>query len=399
MEYELKITSQQSDCYGAANGIKFWMIHLPPKCDGISLRHIQKLFYYGSPNSMDVLYDEITDQIGFGKQWSDASMSKPGVGSSTVFTLCLETNAVDAFQTVQTGLFIEGENGYYAKDGSVAIADMCTLWNSQYGGDSAQDSGYGDDSSQSNSADGYSDSNVWSKSEADNRYECHMRDTNWLLKYKRSYVTRKKWRNTYDGNHGQQQQHRRRRGWWKRRRGKRRRLEYRHEFSPLSQEFYEDVDSDDYDDDYYDEYEELANDADGHVLSSCFEYEIQCSSHNSICFGEASSISSFMLEIPYECGGNEVSLPEVSHSLYWSEPDEFNVEYDSVAQRLGFALSYDEDNKLTLGESRAFTLCFEQNDLNAYKMVLSKWRVQGENHYFSMDGTIYVPDICELRVR
>lgn len=79
------------------------MINIPNKCDGdISLEQIQNVFYYNSPNNFDIVYDDITQKIGFGKKWDDdndddvyGTMFKPDIPSNTQFTLCFERCTVD----------------------------------------------------------------------------------------------------------------------------------------------------------------------------------------------------------------------------------------------------------------------------------------------------------------
>ena len=396
--YQLKINDYNvsKKCFG---NIDFWMIDIPSKCNGyLSLKDIKRIFYYNSPNNFDIVYDEITNKIGFGKKWdnfNDYTYSnnydndKPTTNSlpySRNFTLCLETSSVDAFNIIDTSIFIESDDNYYIKDGVTKIADICQLIEDDNDNDygySSQQQGYSNSDSMDNDI-----NTIWSKPDliiTDPQHQCPMEHTNWNLKYKRSYVARKKYgdhSDYYYGNHDH-----RRRGWWCR---KRRRLGYKHKFQPSDEEFYEDYNISD---EIIDEWNENEN-----VLSSCFVYELECSFDSSVCFGDPSTISSFIIDIPFECqnsDNNDVSLPVINHAFYWSEPDNFNVRYDQITHGLGFGLSLNDDT-INLGETKEFTLCFERNQLNAYKMVLSSWKVQGNNNYYSVDGKVYVPDICSL---
>eukprot|EP01083_Nonionella_stella_P287117 977287_1 len=275
-----------------------------------------------------------------------------------VFTAIIWTwtwnHLLGARRTVDTKWFVQGKNQYYAQDGKTYIADLCALVDKRRKKKRDRNSsGYG-----------------WKRkrkkiSNRMHKYECHMDDTNWRLKYKRSYVSRK------EKGRGK--------AWWKRTR--RRRMRYEHQFPPLKEEFYEDNNE-----------SEESDDSDD-VLSSCFVYEMECSLSNSICFGSPSMMTSFILSIPFECEG-EVSMPQINHALDWSDMQHAEVVYDQQNNQLGIAMETSAVS--TLGKRTEFTLCFEKKELNAYNMVLSTWKAQGQNQFYSLDGAVYVPDICQI---
>ena len=419
MVYELKINdyTNNNNCYNGIGDIKFWMIEIPDKCNGyLSLKYIENIFYYNSPNNFDIVYDEITNKIGFGKKWDNNNdytysndyyyhYNQRNIPYSNQFHLCFERVKIDAFNLIDTSIFIQGDNNYYSKNGITKIADICSLINEQQENDvNTNNNGYGGYGGYSYSFNQDDNNSIWSKSTRSNnkQYECHMEDTNWNLKYKRSYVARKKYGNKHDNYNNYGNNNHKRRGWWRRRTRRRRRLSsYKHKFNnPLNEEFYED-----YDDTYFDDYYYDINDNDD-ILSSCFVYELQCSLSSSICFGEASKITSFIINFPYsQCIDNEnefderdISIPDINNAFYWSDPQYFNVKYDSLTNELGFGLSFSaNNNELNLGQSKEFTLCFERNKLNAYNnMIQSTFKIQGENEYYSIDGSVYVPDICQI---
>jgi len=378
MVYKLSIGDEDTQCFGSAQPIQFWMVNLPQSCNGVSLKNIKRLIYWNAPNTMDVVYDATSNKIGFGKQWTSAQ-SAPSMPSDTEFTLCLEANVVDPFSVVDTAWFAQGDNGYYAQNGITQIADICAARLQLFDAAAAQTSHVSDNVSP-----------PLSQSYADASLECHMDDTNWRLRYKRSYVSRKK--------RSKKPKHR---GWWRRRtrRRDRRRLVYQHAFSASNEEWYEDADEDyDADDGGYDFFDDDDEDegANLNVLSSCFVYELQCTAADSMCFGAPTTLSSFVMEIPFTCGGSDVSLPEINHAFYWSDPNNVNVKYDANANKFGFGVDFDEHNQLNIGEKREFRLCFDRDQINAYNMVSSTWKARGVNEFYSMDGTIFVPDICQI---
>ena len=138
-----------------------------------------------------------------------------------------------------------------------------------------------------------------------------------------------------------------------------------------------------------------------HKLATCFVYELVITDDDSICFGQASSISFWRIDIPKRCA-EEIAVKQFENAFYSKSPNDVDIIYDDDdhdgrVKAVGFGVNYeDEASKPSVPSRTEYTLCFDGFRIDAFDIVDTTWFAEGDNGYYSSDGQTYIADICVL---